>query len=221
MKIPSSRFLACLALVLALADSARAIVYDSATRTLQAVAGNFTGVSDLKTTTALGAWSESVYAPYSEISGGAIASGNQTSDLGALSITMSGSQFAISSSNPFQSGTFSQLNTDFTLAVDTPYTSSLTTSGTNAYSSFFSFTAIGGSPSYSANSSGILPAGQYSLDLAFSANAPYGQSSSQNYNYSLALPEPASASLILIGAALFFTGLIRKRGLTRRSEGRT
>jgi hypothetical protein len=71
----------------------------------------------------------------------------------------------------------------------------------------FSLLGAGGSVSYGANSSGILPAGDYSLSVLFRVTAnEFGGAVGGLYTYSLTIvPEPSSTFLMLAGAALAAT----------------
>ena len=68
----------------------------------------------------------------------------------------------------------------------------------------FAFQGAGGSVSYDANSSGVLPAGTYSLSILFQVTAnEFGGTAGGLYTFSLTLvPEPSSVCLMLAGTFL-------------------
>jgi hypothetical protein len=118
---------------------------------------------------------------------------------------MSGDLGAASSAFPFSGcvgNAQSFLGASFTLDSDVQYISALDDNGSVIAN--FAFQGAGGSVSYDANSSGILPAGTYSLSILFQVTAnEFGGTAGGLYTYSLTLvPEPPSVCLMLVGAAL-------------------
>jgi hypothetical protein len=189
-------------LLLLAATPASAINYLGATRQVTASAGAFISNTDQQTTSALGVWPGTASASYADVNGFASASVSQLSDIGDLGITMSGSLAAAASGLGYAGSALSHLSAEFTIDSNTPYNSIFLTSGGSTVPNFY-FAALGGSPSYGANSSGVLPAGQYSLLVQIRADSP---SSAGDYNYSLVVaPEPSSAVLLMVAGLLVAT----------------
>jgi hypothetical protein len=193
-----------LILLLATTPAAAAFVYGGQNRQVATITGPNGGggaTSDLKDTIATGLWSEIAASAYSDVNGSSSASATQTSNLGDDEISMSGNLAA--ASNGHVAFALSQLGVTFTTDVDLPYVSTL--SATTEVLSF-TFVAGGGNVSYGANSSGILPAGVYSIGAEFRSFA-YTESgissASGQYRYKLSVagvPEPSSAWVIAVGA---------------------
>ena len=83
----------------------------------------------------------------------------------------------------------SRLSTEFSVASNTPYESTLVTTGDSVES--FSFVQVGGG-SYGANSSGILTPSTYRLQLIFDANATGDQTVSGGYSFNLEFISPST-----------------------------
>ena len=196
-------------LLLAATPAAAAINYSFRNRQVATSTGpaDSPGTSDLEDTAATGFWSAEATSAYGtdppSCSAGAACS--QISNLGDFEISMSGDLGAASSAFPFPGCVGiakSFLGASFTLDSDVRYISALDDNG--GVIANFAFQEAGGSVSYDANSSGILPAGTYSLSILFQVTAnEFGGTAGGLYTYSLTLvPEPSSVCLMLVGAAL-------------------
>jgi hypothetical protein len=184
--------------------------YSGQSRQVATLAGPLGGVgtSDVDSTTATGAWSSSVDCSYgtNPPTCGAAAGASQSSNLGDFDINMSGELAAATAGFPVAecvAHAISQLDASFTLNSDVAYISALDTQTEME----FSLLSAGGNVSYGANSSGILPAGDYSLSVLFRVTAnEFGGSVGGLYTYHLRIaPEPSSAFLLLVGAVLATT----------------
>jgi hypothetical protein len=192
-----------------------AFIYTSQQRALSAIAGRGGGPSnsEQKQTAALGLWSETVSASYSELpNGSASATASQLSDLASEYITMSGTVTAAGTLF-YAGGSTSTLNIAFSLSSNTPYVSAVSSPGTTGSTVLLSDPITGQPRPYNSNGSGVFPAGQYALTLSFSATAS-NMSASGSYTYSLFLdgvPEPSSSTLVFVGTLLAITLRLRER----------
>jgi PEP-CTERM motif-containing protein len=183
-----------------------AFIYTSQQRNISAIAGRGGGPSnsEQKQTAALGFWSETATASFSDLpNGSASATASQVSDLASQYITMSGNVTAAGTLF-YVGGSTSTLNVAFSLSSATPYVSAVSSPGTTGSSVLLSDPITGQPRPYNSNGSGVFPAGDYALSLSFSATAS-NTSASGSYTYSLFLdgvPEPSSSLLVLVGIVL-------------------
>ncbi len=218
-----SRFLfGLLVLCLAATPAAAAIDYGTLNRQVVSAAGPIGGFGDIDSddTTATGFWSASVASAYSDgppSGGNASATATQVSDLATLSITMAGDLTGAGAANDPPFGGYaglaqSRLGASFTLDSDSPYVSTLVSTADVGHFDFRSQIA-----NYDANSSGVLPAGFYTLSIVFQAsNFGFPGAVSGSYAYNLTIvPEPSSACLILVGTLLAAASGWRNRGQKR------
>jgi len=183
--------------------AAGTITYTAQGRRVAAVAGQLGGASngEVKDAPDFAPWSEMASALYGNINGSAAATATQVSILDVdVGITLSGGLSA-SADVGFVGNAQSLFGVSFSLAADTPYVSTLSGS---ANITAFSFGSSGsGTLTFAANSSGILPAGDYSLQINH-REASVGGSVSGGYSYSLTVPEPSTVVL----SSLAFVGLL-------------
>ena len=110
----------------------------------------------------------------------------------------------------------------FTFASDTYYVSALTTTGdeVNGSNGVSFYPAMSGFPLFGANSSGVLPAGEYALNITFGVGSPFnGGTSSGTYDYSLSTrsvtPEPSSVCVWFAVLGALFAAEARRRHCRR------
>jgi hypothetical protein len=202
--------------LLAVMPAAAAIDYSIAgiSRQVEAranIIGGPTGDSEADDTTALGAWSASVDAFFPTINVGyGAAEASQVSNVGSLGASMTGSLSAEATDSHFSGANGRLIISSFILDADTPYISVLQTNG-NVEVDEFRFEHISGSPTYAANSNGMLPAGTYLLQVDFQVFQIGIGNQAGDYFYDLRLvPEPSS--FLLLACGLFLpAGLKRRR----------
>jgi hypothetical protein len=216
-----SLLLGGLAFFLSVTTAAAAFNYESQTRNLSASVGFGPENNDFQSTSATGPWSAIVFVSRSDPGGGgATASGSQTSNLGSDLIAMSGSLSAGSTSSAGGTAT-SQMFLTFTFASDTYYVSAVTTTGDEVNgSNGVSFYPAGGGSFINPNSNGVLPAGEYALNITFGVGSPFnGGTSSGTYDYSLSTrsvtPEPSSVCVWLAVLGALFATEARRRHCRR------
>jgi len=178
-------------LILSALQSAAAdtITYTAQSRRVAAIAGPIggSGNSDTKDASGFAPWSEMASASYSDTNGSAGATATQVSILDVdTGITLNGNLSAVANVG-FTGNAQSLFNLSFNLAAYTPYVSTL--SGSANLTSFL-LGLSGGAITFEANSSGVLPAGDYSLGVNHRAAASDG-SSNGSYSYSLAVTAPS------------------------------
>jgi hypothetical protein len=186
------------------------IIYTAQIRQVTAAAGpsGGFGVSDSDAAPDFLPWLGSASIVYANISGSSSSSVGQESVLGATSITNVGTLSAAADTSFVASATNS-FSTSFTLAAATPYVSSL--SGLTP--TLFALQLTPGGTPFGANSSGILPAGSYTLTMQFQRSAgPLQSSSAGAYQYTLTVPEPGSLLLGIVGGAGLGVLVLRRRG---------
>jgi hypothetical protein len=194
---------------LAATPAAAVIQYGTVSRFVATSAGPNGGFgdSDVDSTGATGIWTASVASAYSDGppgGGNASASATQVSDLGDLEISMAGDLMGAGAANDPPFGGYggiaqSSLTASFTLDADSPYMSVLVSTPDVANFDFRSQSA-----NYGANSSGVLPAGSYTLSILFqvtNGGFPGGVSGAYAYNLTI-VPEPSSVCLLLMGTLL-------------------
>lgn len=205
------RFAAALAAVLCMACAAwPAPIYGGAVRQISATAGPFGGFSnsDVDSTNLLGAWVEAVSTSYSSGNINAIAWASMDSLIDPDGILLSGSLAAQSTLGGVANAQ-SILSVSFQLLQATPYFSDITGAP-------FQFSLANNATAYAADSSGILPIGNYSLTVRFQAGAgPSAGSSDTPYQYTLLFAPSPGAAWFMIGGVLFW------RGRTRRGSRRS
>ncbi|MCI0335847.1 MAG: PEP-CTERM sorting domain-containing protein [Planctomycetes bacterium] len=200
-------------LLAATSSTAAPIDYFGQSRGITAAACGGTCVVDAKTTMALGPWSETATAVYSDTGGSATATTTQTSDLTDLQVSMSGMLAAGGVPLGYAGSSLSTLGISFLLASDSPYVSTMSTGGDTASAIQLSLNPSGMVIPFDPNSSGVHAAGSYSLSLQFNLNAG-GRSASGTYTYGLTIiPEPSSAGLFLLGGLLLVATRRRATGL--------
>jgi hypothetical protein len=202
-----TRFTISLLVLFLAAAPGRAIVYSDHTRLVEAIADVGGAETESRTTSAPGFWSEIVFADLLIGGGGAaIASASQNSDIADAAIGLSGSLSAAATSSfpevPIASASAaSQLSADFSVTSPTRYVSILSTLGDTTVD--FVFRPAGSGGSFLANGSGVLPPGQYELDILFAVAAESGEAVAGDYVYSLFFtPEPSTLLLFLTACLL-------------------
>jgi hypothetical protein len=196
-----------LGLLLASTPAAAAFQYYDGGQVRQVATNTSPGaVEDVENTAATGFWTATASSTYTDTVGSASASASQISDLGDFEISMSGAVGGSGAAFDGVSGGYngvgqSVLNAQFTLDSDSPYVSTLVST-----TSVMSFNFSGAGASYDANSSGVLPAGDYALSIVFQEGNTVPGSASGAYAYNLSIagvPEPSSALVFLVvGATL-------------------
>jgi hypothetical protein len=220
-----------LLLVATIASPASAVEYSAHSRLLEVTAEVTEPITDARTTSAAGFWSEFVFAnAFVGGAGTAMAIGSQSSDISPASIGFGGTVAASATSSfPPSSGggaaAISELYAAFTVATTTRYVSTFVVTGDTA--TMFDFRPAGGDPVFLTNTSGILTPGNYELTIVAALSANSGQSLEGTYaGYVYFVPEPLT--LVLLALALPFFAHIRtsaanaasgmKRGLPSRSN---
>lgn len=204
---------ALVVLLAATTSTAAPIGYFGQSRPISATACGGTCVGDQKFNMALGPWSETATAFYSDTGGSATATTTQTSDLTDLQVSMSGMLAAGGSPSGYGGFSLSRLLISFSLASDSPYVSTMSSGGETASAIQLSSNPSGMVIPYNPNSSGVLTAGNYDLSVQFSLTAG-GRSASGAYTYGLTIiPEPSSAVLFLLGGLLLVATRRRATGL--------
>jgi len=190
-------------------DVAAAPIYGGATRQVSGGAGpnGSPGVGETKQPSfgSLAPWADTATAVYSNAGGSASASAFQSSAIDASGVTMLGTLSAAATLG-YAGNAQSILNVSFTLLEPTPYTSQV-------MGSPFVFSFASSGASFAANSSGILPIGNYGLQVRFQESAgPLPAAIESNYQYSLTfVPEPSTCCLAAFGS-LMLAACLRRKG---------
>jgi hypothetical protein len=225
------RFFVGLVLVATIVSPASAVEYSAHSRLLEVTAEVTEPITDTRTTSAVGSWSEFVFAnAFVGGAGTAMAIGSQNSDISLASIGFSGTLAASATSSfpPTSGGSaaaISELYAAFTVATTTRYVSTFDVTGDTA--TFFDFRPAGGGSTFHTNTSGVLTPGNYQLTLIATLSSDRGPSLEGTYaGYVYFVPEPLT--LTLFALALPFFAHIRtsaanaargmKRGLPSRSN---
>jgi hypothetical protein len=192
-----------LLLIATVASPASAVVYSDHSRLLEVTAEVTDPITESRTTSAAGLWSEFVFADaFVGGAGTAMALGSQNSDISPASIGFSGTLAASDTSSfPPSSGgsaaAISELYAAFTVTTTTRYVSTFAATGDTA--TMFDFRLAGGDPIFHTNTSGVLPPGNYELTVVAALSSQSGQALEGTYaSYVYFVPEPSTFAFIAV-----------------------